>query len=197
MPHDEGFSNEYYCMAQQANLRQYQIACTACPIMDTPHPHPPWGGTPVPVATSMLVTTASAGHQPVRLFLARVKKTMASVARARSALVSSMRSLRSSQLVHARPAAQSLVAADLNRTRYQSSAAAGAVSRAKGPRPMSPHLTIYKFGINMITSTIFRGTGIFLFVGKTDVDVVAIQSLASVCCAAIPEAIPALHVPNI
>jgi len=29
-------------------------------------------------------------------------------------------------------------------------------------RPLSPHLTIYKFRVNMITSVIFRGTGILM-----------------------------------
>jgi hypothetical protein len=33
-------------------------------------------------------------------------------------------------------------------------------------RPLSPHLTIYKFRVNMITSVIFRGTGIFMAGGR-------------------------------
>ncbi len=33
-------------------------------------------------------------------------------------------------------------------------------------RPMSPHLTIYKFRINMITSVMFRGTGIVMTGGE-------------------------------
>lgn len=34
------------------------------------------------------------------------------------------------------------------------------LASSSSSRPLSPHLTIYRFGINMITSTIFRGTGI-------------------------------------
>lgn len=40
-----------------------------------------------------------------------------------------------------------------------------ASASAVAARPLSPHLTIYKFGTNMITSVMFRGTGIVLFGG--------------------------------
>jgi succinate dehydrogenase/fumarate reductase cytochrome b subunit len=33
-------------------------------------------------------------------------------------------------------------------------------------RPLSPHLTIYKFRVNMITSVVFRGTGIAMTGGE-------------------------------
>ncbi|KAA0146998.1 hypothetical protein FNF29_07625 [Cafeteria roenbergensis] len=38
-------------------------------------------------------------------------------------------------------------------------------SSAASKRPLSPHLTIYKFTPNMISSTTFRGTGIAMTVG--------------------------------
>jgi succinate dehydrogenase / fumarate reductase, cytochrome b subunit len=37
--------------------------------------------------------------------------------------------------------------------------------RVNPNKPLSPHLTIYKFGDNMIMSTVFRGTGIFMTAG--------------------------------
>jgi hypothetical protein len=43
-----------------------------------------------------------------------------------------------------------------------------ASSDAASKRPLSPHLTIYKFSPNMITSTTFRGTGIAMTVGEPD-----------------------------
>ena len=44
--------------------------------------------------------------------------------------------------------------------------ARAASSDAASKRPLSPHLTIYKFSPNMITSTTFRGTGIAMTVGE-------------------------------
>lgn len=44
----------------------------------------------------------------------------------------------------------------------------GTIARAPHPnpnKPLSPHLTIYKFGDNMIMSTLFRGTGIVMVGG--------------------------------
>jgi len=41
-----------------------------------------------------------------------------------------------------------------------------ASSDAASKRPLSPHLTIYKFSPNMITSTTFRGTGIAMTAGE-------------------------------
>ena len=38
-------------------------------------------------------------------------------------------------------------------------------SAAQEKRPLSPHLTIYKPGINMVASVMFRGTGMVLSTG--------------------------------
>jgi len=44
--------------------------------------------------------------------------------------------------------------------------ACGALTRrwqsTKPNRPLSPHITVYKFGLNAITSVGHRGTGIFM-----------------------------------
>jgi succinate dehydrogenase/fumarate reductase cytochrome b subunit len=56
-----------------------------------------------------------------------------------------------------------------------------AALRASSSRPPPPHLplapqTIYKFRINMITSVIFRGTGIFLTGGLAAVSIATLPS---------------------
>lgn len=47
----------------------------------------------------------------------------------------------------------------------QKGMAAFSTSEHKHTRPLSPHLTIYKPGVNMVTSVMFRGTGIALGAG--------------------------------
>ena len=56
----------------------------------------------------------------------------------------------------------------------------------KPERPMSPHLTIYRFGLNAITSVGHRGTGMFMTGGawaySTAPPACCAHSLTSVCC---------------
>lgn len=49
-------------------------------------------------------------------------------------------------------------------------------------RPLSPHLTIYKFKINMITSVFFRGTGVFMMAGAA----LALRAARTHVCAQTP-----------
>jgi succinate dehydrogenase / fumarate reductase cytochrome b subunit len=74
------------------------------------------------------------------------------------------------------PSSASLAAGGARRAFAMPSYTATRPGGARVVRPLSPHLAVYSFKENMLTSIVFRGTGILMFGGLAGLAGVALAS---------------------